>query len=165
MTRQLYSQPVLRSPLISQACDYDMDGAYHSRHLSSASSVDSGWLAYLRFAASAAQTVCLKAAPRLLLNHYLGHLGEARKRKHGTPPDPKSSPRLRCQRLLPRPCDVAYVHEETMPFLNTCPAGQSRVATLLCDLARLAGFRCPLPVLRPNTWAGHAGRGIQGLSR
>lgn len=88
MTRQLYSQPVLRSPLISQACDYDMDGAYHSRHLSSASSVDSGWLAYLRFAASAAQTVCLKAAPRLLLNHYLGHLGEARKRKHGTPPIP-----------------------------------------------------------------------------
>lgn len=60
MTGQLCSQPVLRGSQISQRHvfrDYGIDMKYHFRHLSLASSMDSGWLAYLSFAASAGQMI------------------------------------------------------------------------------------------------------------
>lgn len=69
MIRQLCSQLVLRGSRISPRPvyhGYGIDETYHFRHLSLASSMDFGWLAYPSFAASADQMIQLKVAPRLV---------------------------------------------------------------------------------------------------
>lgn len=47
---------------------------------------------------------------------------------------PESSPAPRCQRLLPRPCDPAYTHEGTRPFLTHVPQGRAESQRFLALL-------------------------------